>query len=243
MYMLMAFFVGPLTKIFSSKTISFSSYIIIAIGCLLFGPISPIQEELVDNCSDANCVSFSQRIFAIVGLTVLGTGMGTVVTPILSELVVAIKEKMGNASKQANDKASGLFTMCSALGSILGLVIGGSLYEEVGINKTMDIYTGLCLLMAVVFFLMNIWPGFLLSPKLDEPEQELGQPINIAGGSTRMTRAIQEALEEKAHESRLVLSVRGSVAGDIIFPVTNEQKLYLAGIDEEDEEEDVSRKY
>lgn len=43
MYMLMAFFVGPLTKIFSSKTISFSSYIIIAIGCLLFGPISPIQ--------------------------------------------------------------------------------------------------------------------------------------------------------------------------------------------------------
>lgn len=35
----------------------------------------------------------------MIGLVILGTGMGTVVVPILSELVVAIKEKMGSASK------------------------------------------------------------------------------------------------------------------------------------------------
>jgi MFS family permease len=178
----------------------------------------------------------------MVGLVILGIGMGTVVTPILSELVVAIKEKMGSASKEANDKASGLFTMCSALGSILGLIIGGSLFETIKINWTMNIYSFLCFCMAIIYFLMNIWPGFLLSPVLDLPESELGLgiPINNAnpGQSVRMTRQIQEALAEKAHESRLVLSVRGSIAGDIIFPVTNEQKIYLAGIDEEDDEDE-----
>ncbi len=57
-----------------------------------------------------------------------------------------------------------------------------------------------------------------------------------------MTRAVSQAIEEKPHESRIVLSVRGSVAGDIIFPVTAEQKMYLAEIDEEeDDEEDYRR--
>ena len=134
--------------------------------------------------------------------------------------------------------------MCSALGSILGLIIGGSLYEEIGINWTMNIYSFLSLLMGIIFFLMNIWPGFLLSPVLDLPESELGLgiPINNAnpGQSVRMTRQIQDALDEKAHENRLVLSVRGSVAGDIIFPVTNEQKIFLAGIDEEDDDDESS---
>jgi hypothetical protein len=70
------------------------------------------------------CVNPKKQIFIYVGLAVMGVGMGSVVTPILSELVVAIKEKLGNASKEANDKASSLFTMCSALGSILGQISG-----------------------------------------------------------------------------------------------------------------------
>ena len=42
----------------------------------------------------------------------------------------------------------------------------------------------------------------------------------------------------------MVLSVRGSIAGDLIFPVTNEQKIYLAGIEEdEDSENEISKKY
>lgn len=47
------------------------------------------------------CESYflTRRILVIVGLLVLGTGMGTVVVPILVELVTAIKEKMGTVSK------------------------------------------------------------------------------------------------------------------------------------------------
>jgi MFS family permease len=63
----------------------------------------------------------------VIGLLVLGAGTGSVVVPILVELVSSIKDSMG-ARPGANDKASGLFTMCSALGTILGPVIGGFLY-------------------------------------------------------------------------------------------------------------------
>ena len=132
MYMLMAFLVGPLTKYISSRMISFFSFIVIAIGCVLIGPISPINNALKSSCSQfeieakefKDCVNPKKEIFIYVGLAVMGVGMGSVVTPILSELVVAIKEKLGNASKEANDKASSLFTMCSALGSILGQISG-----------------------------------------------------------------------------------------------------------------------
>ena len=141
MYMLMAFLVGPLTKCISSRMISFFSFIVIAIGCVLIGPISPINNALISSCSQfviekdfKDCLNPKKEIFIYIGLAVMGVGMGSVVTPILSELVVAIKEKLGNASKEANDKASSLFTMCSALGSILGQLSGAALFDEIGIN-------------------------------------------------------------------------------------------------------------
>jgi MFS family permease len=262
MYTLMAFMVGPLTKRFTSRVVSFFSYIIIATGCALFGPSSLIKSEDY-TCTAAKCGEFytdpsgceayykERRIFTILGLLVLGTGSGSVVVPILVELVTAIKEKMGAVSKQANDKASGLFTMCSALGTILGQIIGGRLYASIGVIRTMDIYVGLSLFMALIFFAMNIWPGFLLTPKLDQPEGEASQNQQLingtkAGGASQvhMSRAVRDALEEKAVDSRMVLSIRGSIAGDLIFPVTNEQKIYLADIDEDDDSEnEISRKY
>ena len=73
------------------------------------------------------------KIFAIFGLLVLGAGAGIVVVPILVELVVAIKEARGSINKQANDKASGLFTMASAVGTIIGPILGGTLYTEIGV--------------------------------------------------------------------------------------------------------------
>ena len=54
MYTLMAFMVGPLTKRFTSRVVSFFSYIIIATGCALFGPSSIIRS--VDyTCTSAKC--------------------------------------------------------------------------------------------------------------------------------------------------------------------------------------------
>jgi len=106
----------------------------------------------------------SQTLYTIFGLLVLGAGTGTVVVPILVELVSSIKETMGSqGGQQANEKASGLFTMCSALGTILGPIVGGFFYDKFGVHTTCDIFAICSLTMAVLFFSMNIWPGFLIN--------------------------------------------------------------------------------
>jgi MFS family permease len=51
MYMLMAFLVGSITKIISSRMVSFLSLLVIAIGCVLIGPISPIKDALENSCN------------------------------------------------------------------------------------------------------------------------------------------------------------------------------------------------
>jgi len=99
-----------------------------------------------------------------VGLLVLGAGTGTVVVPILVELVSSIKESLGAiGGQQANDKASGLFTMCSALGTIIGPILGGLFYDIYDVQSTCDIFGVSSFIMAIIFFIMNIWPGVLLT--------------------------------------------------------------------------------
>ena len=45
MFTIMAFFVGPLTKKYTSKKVSFCSYIIISAGCIILGPTSLINTD------------------------------------------------------------------------------------------------------------------------------------------------------------------------------------------------------
>ena len=63
----------------------------------------------------------------VFSLILLGTGAGTVVVPILLELVSSIKDALG-VMPGANERGSALFTMGSALGSIVGNWVGGALY-------------------------------------------------------------------------------------------------------------------
>jgi hypothetical protein len=58
----------------------------------------------------------------------LGSAAGTVVVPILLEMVQSIKDAMG-VKPGANERGSALFTMGSALGSIVGNWVGGALYK------------------------------------------------------------------------------------------------------------------
>ena len=100
--------------------------------------------------------------------------------------------------------------------------------------------------MAVIFFSMNIWPAFLLTPNLApiEKEDAMKQELMKTGShisSAHKSRLMQDAIEQEvAHNSRMILSVRGSNALDMVIPVTQEHKMYLAEIDEDDDEEDNS---
>ena len=97
----------------------------------------------------------------IVGLIFLGTASGSVIVPILVELVTAVKDALG-AKPGANEKGSALFTMFGAIGSILATIIGSMLYEFLDNRYASDIFGVLSLLMAILFFLMNISPGYLV---------------------------------------------------------------------------------
>lgn len=143
MYTISAFMIGPISKKVNIRLISFFSYIIIANGAFLLGP-SRILDIDTWRENKAECIlkltpadiavclddAREKRInFLIVSLIVLGTGAGTVVVPILLELVTAVKDALG-VMPGANEKGSGLFTMCSALGTIIGPIAGGFLYDK-----------------------------------------------------------------------------------------------------------------
>ena len=102
-------------------------------------------------------------------LVLLGAGAGTVTVPILLELVQSIKETIG-VRPGANERGSALFTMGSALGSIVGNWIGGLLYDQFGNPITCDIMALTSFTMGLLYFLMNIKPGFLL-PKTQPQTQ------------------------------------------------------------------------
>lgn len=114
MYTIMAFAVGPLTKKFSSRKVSFISYLLIAAACFIFGPSYTFHFDKclrpLDDCEDAGfaqsicdaaydlCIDNNQgylTVMTVVGLLVLGAGTGSVVVPILIELVTSIKETLG----------------------------------------------------------------------------------------------------------------------------------------------------
>jgi hypothetical protein len=86
-----------------------------------------------------------------------------------------VKDEMG-ARPGANEKASALFALFCAFGSILGTIIGPILYNSIGNRKTCDVFGLLSLLMAGVFFLANINPGFLQKKK---PVSEVSNPIPL----------------------------------------------------------------
>ena len=56
--------------------------------------------------------------------------------------------------------------MCSALGTIIGPILGGLFYDEFGVQLTCDIFALSSITMAVLFFTANIYPGFLLKNKV-----------------------------------------------------------------------------
>ena len=93
----------------------------------------------------------------------LGASTGAAAVTMMVELVMTINQKLGKSSKQATDKASALFLMCSSIGSILGTVMGGGLYEALdGVVHLMDIYVIISGATVVLYVLMNIWPGFFI---------------------------------------------------------------------------------
>lgn len=91
------------------------------------------------------------------------------------------------------------------------------------------------LIMAVVFFLANIWPACLIK-MAKKPAPEASLPA--LPSERRGTVALQKSIAEPVSESRLVKSLRSTVGLDMAIPSTVEHKIYLDHIDEEEADED-----
>lgn len=91
----------------------------------------------------------------------MGTASGSVTFPILVELASGIKDKLGTIPG-ASEKASALFTFFAGIGIILSTILGGIFYQLLGNRITCDLFGLLSLSMAIIFFILNIKPGYLI---------------------------------------------------------------------------------
>lgn len=82
-------------------------------------------------------------------------GTGSIGVPILLDISNGIKASFG---ADAAPKASALFTMSSALGTVLGPVLGGRLYTGLGIAMTSNVMTICSLAIGAIYLVIQVWP-------------------------------------------------------------------------------------
>jgi hypothetical protein len=97
----------------------------------------------------------------ILGLIFLGIVSGSVSVPIILELASAVKDTLGPVPG-SSEKCSALFTFFGSLGIILSIILGGVFYQLFGNRILNDIFALLSLFMAILNFILNIKPGYLL---------------------------------------------------------------------------------
>jgi predicted MFS family arabinose efflux permease len=137
------------------------SYLLLTIGCILAGPSKILQIPYPDNEFDGSVIDYKKLLY-IVGIIFLGTAAGLIVTPLLVEVTMAIKDSLGPLPG-SNEKGSALFTLCAGTGVILSMTMGGIFYELFGNRITCDIFGFLSLSAAIIVFVLKIKPGYLLT--------------------------------------------------------------------------------
>jgi hypothetical protein len=92
--------------------------------------------------------------------------------PLLSEIIAAVQEKEGMGENPLlNDKASGIFNTAYASGCIVAPILGGALENICGFRKTCDVLAFSSLSFAVLYFFLNILPGFFEKKKTPHPRE------------------------------------------------------------------------
>jgi hypothetical protein len=92
----------------------------------------------------------------------LGITAGSVSVPIILELATAVKDTLGT-KPGVSEKTSALFTFFQSLGIILAIIMGATFFKLFGNRITTDIFAVLSILMAILIFILNIKPGYLLA--------------------------------------------------------------------------------
>ena len=99
----------------------------------------------------------------IVGCCCLGSSVAFILVPLLSEIIhaVQLKENIGE-DPELNDRASGIFNLGFATGSIIAPILGGTLQDVLGsFRLTCDVMGFSALLFSVIFFFLSTLPALM----------------------------------------------------------------------------------
>ena len=96
----------------------------------------------------------------IVGNAFLGFAVSFIFVPLLAEIIDAVKDKEGitEDNEQVSDLASGVFNTSYAIGCLIAPILGGLFNDLYGFRYTCDIMAFSSLVLAAVYFVLNLIP-------------------------------------------------------------------------------------
>lgn len=141
-------FVSMLTKIMQRRLIIFFAFILNIIALLLMGP--------------SEMLGFPERQYnqwlTYVGLALNGVSISFIFVPLLPEIlyVVGTAEGLSDDNNELNDKASGIYNVAYASGTILAPNIGGILAEHFGFRVMCDCLAVFSMVFSIIFLFANV---------------------------------------------------------------------------------------
>lgn len=105
----------------------------------------------------------------------MGFGASFTVIPVIPEMLDSVKGKYLDQQSELSDGFSGIFNIAGGFGQIVGPTISGALYDEVGFNWTMDIFSCSILFYNILYILLCGGLDIILSLRKKKPA-ELGSP-------------------------------------------------------------------
>lgn len=177
-------FVGMLTKIMQRRLIIFFAFLLNVIALFMMGP-----SELLGFPSTLK-EHAEWLVFA--GLALNGVSISFIFVPLLPEIlyVVGTAEGLEN-DNDLNDKASGIYNVAYASGTILAPNIGGLLSDAYGFRVMCDVLAILSATFSIIFLFANVglktFCDIKPDPKLDEkPHKKKGSVRSSARQSVKV---------------------------------------------------------
>jgi MFS family permease len=175
-------FVSLLTKRMQRRLIIFLAFMLNVVALFMMGPsyILDFPSTLKDH---AEWLVFT-------GLALNGVSISFIFVPLLPEIlyVVSTEEGLDN-SNELNDKASGIYNVAYASGTILAPNIGGLLSDAYGFRVMCDCLAIFSATFSIIFLFANVGIRTLCDIK---PDPRLEEPHHKKKGSVRDSVAVDK---------------------------------------------------
>jgi MFS family permease len=150
-YSLFSPLVGMAARRWPTRYITQCSFLIATCAIFMMGPSKLLH------------FPYENKVLSIVGFEMLGITTATVFVPLLAEIIDAIEEKEGvKDCSQINDKASASFNIAGSIGTIVGPILGGALFDEYGFETTCDILACGAGVLGLIYLFIAILPALFM---------------------------------------------------------------------------------